>query len=412
MSPEQNHTNPQDGPTAQPSHRDHESAPEQKPIKSSFAISVAVIFVLVLVVLAVVGILPRMQASAALKEHTEEMAAPSVIAITPKPGDPVQELTLPGNVTAYTDSPIFARTSGYLSRWYFDIGARVSKGALLAEIASPEIDQQLAQAQADLNTAQATANNARIQAERYKGLVATNAVSQQDTDTYVNQAASTAAQVKSAEANVQHYKELTSFEKVYAPFDGVVTARNIDTGQLVNAGAGTELFRVQAVQTLRVYTNLPGVYSASVKKGQTIDLTFAEHPNQIFHGKLVRTADAIDPASRTLLVEIDVDNRDGKLLAGTLAQVQFKVNPVGNAFILPVSALIFRSQGLRVGTVKDGVAHLAVVTMGQDDGRTVQIITGLTKDDKVIQDPPDSLIEGEKVHVLSPQEVQTAQGGK
>jgi RND family efflux transporter MFP subunit len=287
----------------------------------------------------------------------------------------------------------------------------VKKGALLAEIASPEIDQQLAQGEADLNTAQATANNARIQADRYKGLVASNAVSQQDTDTFVNQAASTAAQVKSAEANVQRLKELTSFEKIYAPFDGVVTARNIDTGQLIDTGAAKELFHLQAVQTLRVYTNLPGVFSASVKKGSTIDLTFVEHPGQVTHGKLVRTADAIDPASRTLLVEIDVDNRSGNLLAGTLAQVHFKVNPVGSVFILPVSAVIFRSEGLRVGTVKDGVAHLVPVTIGQDDGRTIQVITGLNKDDQVIQDPPDSLIEGEKVHVLSPQEVKTAARG-
>jgi RND family efflux transporter MFP subunit len=390
----------------------HESAPEQKPIKLHHALTAVVIFVIVLVVLAVVGILPRQHAQAALAQHTNELAAPSVIAMAPKPGDPVQEIVLPGNVTSYTDSPIYARTSGYLTHWYYDIGAKVKKNTLLAEIASPEVDQQLAQGEADLNTAKATANNARIQAERYKGLVASNSVSQQDTDTFVNQAASTEAQVKSAEANVQRLKELTSFEKVYAPFDGVVTARNIDTGQLIDTGAAKELFHMQAVNTLRVYTNLPAVFSGSVKIGETIDLTFVEHPGQVTHGKLVRTADAMDPASRTLLVEVDVDNRDGHLYAGTLAQVHFKVNPVGSVFVLPVSALIFRTEGLRVGTVKDGVAHLAIVTIGQDDGRTVQIITGLNKDDQVIQDPPDSLIEGESVHVLSPAEVKTAQGGK
>jgi RND family efflux transporter MFP subunit len=279
-----------------------------------------------------------------------------------------------------------------LSHWYFDIGARVKKGALLAEIATPELDQQLSQAESDLATAQATANNSRIQADRYSGLVKSNAVSQQDTDTFVNQASSTAAQVKSAEANVQRLKELTSFEKIYAPFTGVITARNVDTGQLIDLGTARELFHIQAVQNLRVYANLPGVFSASVKRGQTIDLTFVEHPAQVFHGKLVRTSDAIDPASRTLLVEVDVDNHDGKLLAGTL---------------------VFRSEGLRVGTVNEnGIAHMNPVTIGQDDGRTVQIITGLTKDDKVIQDPPDSLIEGEKVHVLTPQELQSAQGAK
>jgi RND family efflux transporter MFP subunit len=391
---------------------DTETAPDQKPIKGGHAAIAAVIVVLALVVLAVLGILPRKRAEAALADRTNELAAPSVIAIAPKPGEPIQDLVLPGNVTSYTDSPVYARTAGYLTHWYFDIGAKVKKGALLADIASPEVDQQLSQAQADLNTAQANANNAKIQSDRYKGLVASNAVSQQDTDTFVNQASSTAAQVKSAEANVQRLKELTSFEKIYAPFDGVVTARNVDTGQLIDVGAAKELFHLQAVSTLRVYTNLPGVFSSSIRHGETIDLTFAEHPGQVFHGKLVRTADAIDPASRTLLVEIDVDNRDGKLLAGTLAQVHFKVNSVGSAFIVPVSALIFHSDGLRVGTVKDGVAHLVPVTMGQDDGRTVQIITGLTADDRVIQDPPDSLVEGEKVHMLTPQEVQNAQGGK
>ena len=414
MSPEQVNAN-QNSPNGQAghvTHHDTETAPDQKPIKKGHGITAAVVLVLIIVVLGAFGIFTRKNAMAALENRTNELAAPSVIAIQPKPGEPIQELTLPGNVTSYTDAPVYARTAGYLTKWYFDIGAKVQQGALLAEIASPEVDQQLAQAQADLNTAQANANNAKIQADRYKGLVASNAVSQQDTDTFVNQAASTAAQVHSAEANVQRLKELTAFEKVYAPFTGVVTARNVDTGQLIDPGAAKELFHLQAVQTLRVYTNLPGIFSASIKRGETIDLTFVEHPDQVFHGKLVRTSDAIDPASRTLLVEVDVDNRDGKLLAGTLAQVHFKVNPIASAFILPVSALVFRSEGLRVGTVKDSVAHLVPVTIGQDDGRTVQIITGLTKDDKVIQDPPDSLIEGEKVHVLTPQEVQTAQGGK
>lgn len=391
---------------------DTETAPEQKPIRTSVGITAVVVLVLVLVILGVLGILPRQHAMAALADRTNGLAIPSVIANAPKPGAPVQEIVLPGNVTSFTDAPVYARTSGYLTRWYYDIGATVKQGALLAEIASPEVDQQLAQAEADLNTAKANANNAHIQADRYTDLVKNNAVSQQDTDTFVNQASSTAAQVKSAEANVQRLKELTSFEKIYAPFTGVITARRVDIGQLIDAGAGSnpssELFHMQAVNTLRVYTNLPGVYSASIKRGETIDLTFAEHPGQTFQGKLVRTSDAIDPASRTLLVEIDVDNRKGNLLAGTLAQVHFKVNPVGNSFILPVSALIFRSEGLRVAVVSGGIAHLNPVTIGQDDGRTVEVITGIKKDDQVIQDPPDSLIEGEKVHVLTPDEVQKA----
>ncbi|HTJ30334.1 MAG TPA: efflux RND transporter periplasmic adaptor subunit [Acidobacteriaceae bacterium] len=408
MSTEAKHSGQEPGSAT---HHDTETAPEQKPIRASVGITAAVVIVAVLALLAVAGILPRKHAMAALEDHTQTMAAPSVIALEPKLGQPVEELVLPGNVTSYTDAPVFARTSGYLTKWYYDIGATVKQGALLAEIASPEVDQQLAQAEADLNTAKANANNAHVQAERYKGLVGQQAVSQQDTDTFVNQAASTSAQVKSAEANVQRLKELVSFEKVYAPFTGVITARRVDTGQLINAGAGSdaELFHMQAVQTLRVYTNLPGIFSASAKKGATIGLTFAEHPGKTFEGKLVRTSDAIDPVSRTLLVEVDVDNRKGELLAGTLAQVHFKTHAIAQAYVLPVSALIFRNPGLQVATVENNTAHLVSVTIGQDDGRTVQIITGLKTGDKVIQDPPDSLIEGEKVYVLTPEEVKKAE---
>src|SRR5208337_4642913 len=215
-------------------------------------------------------------------------------------------------------------------------------------------------------TAQANANNARIQAERYTGLVASDAVSRQDTDTFVNQAAATAAAVKSAQANVERLRDLQSFEKVYAPFDGVVTARNIDTGQLIDSGAAKELFHLQAIQTLRVYANLPQVYSANVKRGSKIDITFAEHAEKIYQGTLVRTADAIDPVSRTLLVEIDVDNRAGELLPGSLAQVHFKTPSAQPALIVPAAALIFRRGGLRVGVVVNGdTARLVPVVIGE-----------------------------------------------
>ena len=265
------------------------------------------------------------------------------------------------------------------------------------------MDQQLAQAEADLNTAQATANNARIQADRYTGLVKSNAVSRQDTDTFVNQATATAAAVRSAQANVERLRDLQSFEKVYAPFDGVVTARNIDTGQLIDTGAGKELFHLQAIETLRVYTNLPQIYTDHVKRGSKIDLTFAEHAGKIYQGTLARTSDSIDPASRTLLVEIDVDNRAGELLPGSLAQVHFKTPSAGPSFIVPTAALIFRKEGLRVGIVVNGdVAHLVPVVIGEDDGANVKIVTGLSAGDQVIQDPPDSLIEGEKVSVVGP----------
>jgi RND family efflux transporter MFP subunit len=398
-------------PNPQPAHS-HETAPEQKAISPRLALAAVALVVLVTVALAVFGILSRRSAATVLAERTQELAAPSVIAAPPTPGAPVESFVLPGNVTAWTDSPIYARTSGYLTRWYFDIGARVKKGALLAEIATPEVDQQLAQAEADLNTSQANANNARIQADRYTGLVKTNAVSRQDTDTFVNQATATAAAVRSAQANVERVRELQSFEKVYAPFDGVVTARNVDTGQLIDPGAARELFHLQAIQTLRVYANLPQSYSNNVKRGSKIDLTFAEHAGKTYQGTLARTSDAIDPASRTLLVEIDVDNRAGELLPGSLAQVHFKTPAAGPVFIVPAAALIFRKEGLRVGVVVNGnVAHMVPVVIGEDDGANVQIVSGLSAGDRVIQDPPDSLIEGEKLFVES-SGTPTPAGGK
>jgi RND family efflux transporter MFP subunit len=386
----------------QPAHG-HEITPEQKPISPRLALVGVALLVVVALLLGGVGILHRSHAGEALAQRTQELAPPTVTVAAPKTGAPVNSFVLPGNVTAFTDSPIYARTNGYLTHWYFDIGARVKKGALLAEISTPELDQQLSQAESDLATAQATANNARIQGDRYAGLVKSNAVSQQDTDTFVNQATATAASVRSAQANVQRLRELQSFEKVYAPFDGVITARTVDTGQLIDLGTGKEMFHLQAIQTLRVYTNLPQAYSQTVKRGMKIDLTFAEHAGKVYQGTLVRTADAIDPASRTLLVEIDVDNRAGELLPGSLAQVHFKTPLAGPVFVVPAAALIFRKEGMRVGTVVDGnEARLVPVVIGEDDGASVQIVSGLNASDRVIQDPPDSLIDGEKVSVVNP----------
>jgi RND family efflux transporter MFP subunit len=384
----------------------HETAPEQEAISPRKALAGAGILVAAAVLLAAFGILSRRHADTVLARDTQETAAPTVSVAPAKAGAPVDEFVLPGNVTAYTDAPIYARTDGYLEHWYYDIGARVKQGDLLAVIATPELDQQLAQAEADLVTAETNAGNAKVQAERYKGLVDSDAVSKLDTDTFVTQAASTSSAVKSAQANVQRLKEMQSFEKIYAPFPGVVTARNVDTGQLINQGAGTEMFHMQALQTLRVYTNVPQLYSQTAKRGMKIALTFPEHPGQTFQGTLVRTADAIDPVSRTLLVEIDLANRDGQLLPGALAQVHFKTPPAGQTYIVPTAALIFRKEGLQVGTVVNSsrgtVAHLVPIVIGVDDGATAQVVNGLSAGDQVIQDPPDSLIEGEKVTVEKP----------
>ncbi len=404
---------PNDPNTVAPIPNDHESAPPQAAIASHIALIGLVMLGIITAALAAFGILSRMHNNRVLAETTQQLAAPAVIALPPRPGAPITEFALPGNVTAYTDSPIYARASGYLTRWYSDIGAHVKKGALLAEISAPEVDQQLRQAEADLATAQANANNAKTQADRYSDLVKTQAVSQQDTDTFTNQAASTAAAVRSAQANAQRLRELQSFEKIYAPFDGVITARNIDTGQLVDEGAARELFHMQALHTLRVYTNIPQFYTPGAKLGSKIDITFPEFPGKTFQGTLVRTAQAIDPTSRTLLVELDIDNRLGEILPGSLAQVHFKIPTINQTFVVPVAALIFRREGLQVATLVDGnKAHLVPVTIGQDDGATAQIITGLTANDKVIQDPPDSLIDGEEVRPEKLAPAAAEQGGR
>ena len=394
-------------PNPHQSAHDDIAAPEQKPISPRMATIGATVLIVVAVVVAVVGILNRKSADAVLADRTEEIAAPTVLTAPPKPGAPLSTFMLPGNVTAFTDAPIYARTSGYLKKWYFDIGARVKKGELLAEISTPELDQQLAQAESDLLTAQATANNARIQAERYTGLVKTNAVSQQDTDTFVNQAAATAAAVRSSQANVQRLREMQSFEKIYAPFDGVVTARTVDTGQLIDTGAAKELFRLQAIQTLRVYTNVPQAFSGSVKRGMKLDVSFAEHPGKGLPGnnRADRRCDRSHYAHACWLKLISTIAR-ASYFPGSLAQVHFKTAFVGQSYVVPIAALIFGRDGMRVAVlVNDGSttkAHLAPVVIGEDDGATVQITSGLNANDRIIQDPPDSLIEGEKVTVVNP----------
>jgi RND family efflux transporter MFP subunit len=365
------------------------------------AMGAGVVFGIALVLVGL-GIARQRHEHTVLAERTHALAAPTVSVATPKLGPPTSSLVLPGNVTAYSDAPIYARTSGYLTHWYYDIGAHVKKGALLATIASPEVDQQRAQAEADLATAQATANNARIQAQRYSNLIKSNAVSKQDTDTFANQATATSAAVRSAQANVNRLRQLQSFEKIYAPFDGIITARTIDTGQLIDQGTGKELFHLQAIQTLRVYVNLPQSYAAQAQHGMKVDLSFPEHVGKTYQATLVRTANALDPTSRTLLIELDLENKSGELLPGSLAQAHFKLANAASALVVPSAALIFRKDGLSVGTVAaNGTAHLAHVVIGEDDGAQVQIVSGLSASDRVIQDPPDSLVEGQAVTIVA-----------
>src|ERR1700722_6260905 len=385
---------------------EHGAVPDAPPLSGRVAVVLIVVLLILAVLVGIAGIVPRVRARTTLAENTDQLAAPSVIVDPPQQGKVEREVVLPGNVYAYSDASFFARTDGYLSKWYFDIGAHVKQGQLLAVISSPEVDKQLLQARADLLTAQANAGLAKTNSTRYQGLLTQNAVSKQDTDTFVSQEAFTSSTVTSAQANVERLQELQSFEKIYAPFSGVVTARNVDVGQLINAGAGTQMFRVSDIGTLRVYVNVPQVYSQIATPGVKARLIFTEFPDQVFTGKLVRTAKAIDPSSRTLLVEIDVDNRNGKLMPGAFTSVHMDVQNAVVPFVIPVSTLIFRTAGLQVGTVVSGPngdqAKLVSIKLGQDDGSTVQVIDGLDAHSRIIQNPPDSLIDGEPVHVVQP----------
>lgn len=387
-------------------HLPHSHSGDDEPSISGRKAALLVIALVVLAtIVALLGIVPRLRARATLQKQTDALAAPSVVVARPQMGSPSENVVLPGNIEAYTDSGIYARTDGYLKKWYFDIGAHVKKGQLLAVIESPEVDQQLAQAKADLATAQTNADNAQIQATRYQNLLKSNAVSRQDTDTFVTQAASTKAQVNSAQANVQRLQQMVGFEKVYAPFSGTITARNVDIGTLIQSGTGKELFHLSQEDVLRVYVNVPQVYAPACVPGLHATLTLAEFPGKTFDGKIVRTARAIDPASRTLLVEVDVKNPTGELYPGAYAQVHLKLNNTRLSLIIPVSALIFRTQGLRVALVVNGnKAKLVPITIGRDDGNVAEVIEGLRPGDEVIQSPPDSLIDGETVQVVAPQQ--------
>ncbi len=382
-----------------------------KPLAGRKAILFILIGLILAVLIAVLGIVPRLRATKHLTQQTDANAAPDVLVATPTRGKPEDTLLLPGALQAYVDSPIYARTSGYLTHWYADIGAHVRKGTLLAVIQSPEIDEQLTQARADLGTAEANARNATVQAKRYQDLLGQDAVSQQDTDTYTTAQISTNTQVQSARANVQRLEELVGFERVYAPFDGIITARNVDNGQLINAGAtaNSQLFEEGQTQTLRVYVSIPQVDSLGAKRGTVAQVAVSEYPGRTFTGHIMRTAGSIDPNTRTLLVEVDVDNRRGELMPGSYGQVTLHLNTGVPSLVIPVPAMLFRAQGLQVAVVVNGHAKLVPVTVGQDDGRVVQIVTGLTPDAQIIQNPPDSILDGEAVHIIQPK--QTNQKG-
>jgi RND family efflux transporter MFP subunit len=392
------------------------SAPTKPPsARRRWLIAVAVFAVVALVVIA--GVLPRVRARSTLKTETARLAVPTVSVIQPKRAAPSQEIVLPANVQPYITAPIYARTNGYLKRWYADIGVHVKKGQLLADIETPEVDQQLQQAKANLATAEANLSLAQITANRYQDLLKSDSVSKQETDNAVGAFAANRAVVQADQANVKQLEALQSFEKIYAPFDGVITARNTDIGALISAGNGgggttTELFHIAQPDKLRAYVNVPEAYSLGAKPGLSAELSLAEYPGKLFPGKLVRTADAIDPTTRTLLVEIDVDNPTGSLLSGAYAEMHLKL-PGATSFTVPVNTLMFRSEGLRVAAVTDGKhADLKPITIGHDFGSEVEVIAGLNGNESIIINPPDSLVAGEEVRIAQAQTGPGAMGAE
>jgi RND family efflux transporter MFP subunit len=364
------------------------------------------LLVAIAVLLVIVGIftlLQRREQYNALAKETEKLAVPTVAVIHPAVEPAQEDLALPSTLQAYTESPIYARTTGYLKKWYHDIGSHVQQGELLADIETPEVDQQLSQARADLGTMQANENLSRITATRYEELIKTDGVSKQEVDNAVGDYAARRAAVSSAQANVRRLEELESFKHIYAPFAGVITRRNVDLGNLINAGNGgsaQELFVLAATDPIRSYVSVPEVYAGAVHTGLAAYLELTQFPGEKFQAKVTRTADAIDLASRTLNTEVDVPNKKGLLLPGGYAQVHLLVGVTGTRLQVPVNALLFRSEGLRAVVVgADHKTHLQQLVIGRDYGTALEVLQGLKPDDWIVLNPPDSLDEGMQVNV-------------
>ena len=365
----------------------------------------SVLIVLAVSAIVLFGIRSRLKAETSLRGVTAEMSVPSVSVVEPKAAAPAENVILPGSIEPFISSPVYARTDGYVKKWYFDIGAHVKAGQLLAIIQSPEVDEQLSQAQSTLATAQANLNLAEITKTRYDAMLKKHAVSQQDRDNAEGTYNANKATVDADMANARHYEALVSFEKVYAPFDGVITARNTDIGDLINAGSNskpkTDMFHIAQTGSLRVYVNVPEEYSRGVKPRETKeDIELAEFPGQKFPGKVVRTAEAINGTTRTLLTEIDLPNPKGTLLSGSYAEVHLRIPTEKHTFLIPVNALIFRSEHLQAGVVRNGKVELADLTPGHDFGNEIEIAAGLKADDQVVLNPPDSLVAGQQVTIV------------
>jgi len=361
------------------------------------------VLMVIAVGLAFWGISTRAKALDVVTKETHELSIPTVSVVTPVRGAPQEEIVLPGTMQAFTDASIYARTNGYLKRRLVDIGARVRTGDLLAEIDTPELDQQISQARADLATAEANARLAITTADRYRDLIKTESVSRQDLDNANGNLEARQTAVESARANVKRLEQLYAFRRIEAPFDGVITVRNTEIGALIDSGSNArELFHIASVNKLRVFVSVPQVYSQVAQPGIDAELTLKEFGSRTFHGKLARSSESIDVASRTLLVEVDVDNPKGELLPGSYAEVHLKLPTPAATMKVPVGALIFRTEGLQVATVGPGDrVKMLPVTAGRDFGTEVEITTGLTGSERLITNPPDSLVDGVAVRVVT-----------
>jgi membrane fusion protein, multidrug efflux system len=377
--------------------------PELPPAPARKAVLIIVVVVVLLALSGAASMFSRIRAGRALAKETDIDSVATVAVVHPTAEKPDEELVLPASLQAYEESPIYARTTGYLLRWYKDIGSRVNKGELLAEIDTPEIDQELSQARAARQQIVAQLELAKISAERWENLRKTDSVSQQETDMQSSAFQQAKANLAASDANVRRLEQLESFKHVYAPFSGVLIKRNVDPGALINAGSGgVELFVLAKVDPLRVFTNVPQAYSPAIKNGMEAYITLQEIPGQKFRGTVARTAEAIDPATRTLLTEVDVPNKDGRLLRGSFGEVHLSPRISAEKVTVPVNAMLFRQEGARLAVVGvDNKVQLRPITIGRDYGATLEILGGVSVDDRVIINPAESLEDGQKVNVAS-----------
>ena len=375
--------------------------PELPPATPRKVVIIVLLVVVLLVLSGAARMFSRSRAGRALAKETELDSVPTVSVVHPTAETPDEELVLPASLQAFEESPIYARTNGYLLRWYKDIGSHVNKGELLADIDTPEVDQELSQARATRQQIAAQRDLAKISADRWQNLRKTDSVSQQEADTQSSSYQQALANLAAADANVRRLEQLESFKRVYAPFSGVLVKRNVDPGALINAGSGgVELFILAKVDPLRVFTNVPQAYSPAIKNGMPAYITLQEIPGQKFRGTVARTADAIDPATRTLLTEVDVPNKDGHLLRGSFGEVHFSAKSNTEKVTVPVNAMLFRQEGAQLAVVgADNKVQLRPITIGRDYGTTLEILGGVKLEDRIIINPADSLENGQRVNV-------------